>query len=66
MKHRVEIYQSKDGQTLIEVKFDQDRVWLTQQHMSTLFNQTKQNISLHINIALRKRSYRESELSRNP
>ena len=60
MKNQIEIFQAKDGQTQIEVTFDNDTVWLTQQQMSTLFDQTKQNISLHIN-----NCFREKELARN-
>ncbi|TCK80626.1 RhuM family protein [Albibacterium bauzanense] len=60
MKNQIEIYQATDGQTQVEVTFDQDTVWLTQQQMSALFNQTKQNISLHIN-----NCFREKELVRN-
>lgn len=43
------IYQGPDNTTRIEVRFEQETVWLTQQQMALLFNQTKQNISLHIN-----------------
>ncbi|MDR2589759.1 MAG: virulence RhuM family protein [Oscillospiraceae bacterium] len=44
----------------IEVRFDEDTVWLTQQQMSLLFNHSKQNISLHIN-----NIFREGELIQN-
>ncbi len=47
----------KDKQTEIKVRFEEDTVWLTQQQMTELFGQTKQNISLHIN-----KYYREKEL----
>ncbi|WP_257668660.1 hypothetical protein [Parapedobacter tibetensis] len=59
MNNQIEIYQASDGQTQIEVTFEQDTVWLTQQQMAALFNQTKQNISLHIN-----NCFKEGELSR--
>ena len=36
------IYQTDDGQTNIEVKIEDDTVWLTQQQMSELF-QTSSN-----------------------
>jgi prophage maintenance system killer protein len=49
MESQIEIFKTADDQTEIKVWFDQDTVWLTQQQMTTLFNQTKQNISLHIN-----------------
>ena len=51
------IYQSKDKKTQIDVKFEHDTVWLTQQQMAKLFGQTKQNISLHI-----KNCFKEKEL----
>ena len=42
-------YQSYEIGGHIEVRLEDETVWLTQAHMSTMFNQTKQNISLHIN-----------------
>ena len=47
--NQIEIYQTKDKQTEIEVRFEEETVWLTQQQMADLFKQTKQNISLHLN-----------------
>lgn len=41
-------YHTEDGQTRVEVKFEGDTVWLTQNQMAELFQTTKQNISLHI------------------
>ncbi len=43
------IYKTKDRKTQIEVKFENESVWLTQQQMAELFGQTKQNVSLHVN-----------------
>lgn len=53
------IYKSKDKKTQIEVKFENDNVWLSQQQMAELFQQTKQNISLHVN-----NCFKEKELSK--
>lgn len=47
MSEVIEIYSSQTG-IEIEVQFENDTVWLTQQQMAELFGQTKQNISLHI------------------
>ena len=44
----------------IEVKLEDETVWLNQEQMAILFKQTKQNISLHIN-----NCYKENELDRN-
>jgi len=42
------LYQTEDGQTRIEVRMQDETVWLTQQLMADLFQTTKQNISFHI------------------
>ncbi len=42
------IYQTKEGQTHIEARFENETIWLTQQQMAELFQTTQQNISLHI------------------
>lgn len=52
------IYQTEDGLTKIDVKVENETVWLSQQQMSELYNTTKQNISLHI-----KNIFEEDELS---
>ena len=54
------IYKTKDNQTQIDVNFENETVWLTQQQMANLFDQTKQNISLHVN-----NCFREKELKPN-
>ena len=43
------IYRTADGETRLEVRMENDSVWLTQAQMVELFNSTKQNVSLHIN-----------------
>ena len=53
----VVIYQTPDGQTKIDVKFDKDTVWLNQQQMSDLFQSSRTNIVEHI-----KHIYEEGEL----
>ena len=52
------IYKSKDKKTQIDVKFEHDTVWLTQQQMAELFGQTKQNISLHISNCFKEKELR--------
>ena len=48
------IYQTRDGQTKIDVRVDGETVWLTQSQMAELFQTSKQNISLHINNAFKE------------
>jgi hypothetical protein len=52
-------YQTEDGRSQIEVRLDQNTVWLFQSLMAELFQTTKQNISLHI-----QNIYAEGELAR--
>lgn len=54
------IYKTEDGQTKIEVRFDNETVWLTQSALAELFQTTKQNISQHI-----KNIFKEGELQPN-
>jgi len=51
------IYQTEDGHTKIDVRIEDETVWLTQAQMVELFQTTKQNISLHVNNA-----YKEGEI----
>ena len=51
------IYKAEDGQTKIDVRFDGETVWLTQNALAELFQTTKNNISLHV-----KNIFEEGEL----
>lgn len=48
MNNQIEIYESSDGQTQIEVTFQEDSVWLTNLQLVALFASSKANISEHI------------------
>lgn len=52
------IYQSADGQIKIDVRFENETVWLSLDQMSTLFGRDKSTISRHI-----KNIFEEGELS---
>ena len=55
------VYQPEGAEFHIEVRVENETVWLTQAQMAELFQATKQNISLHIaNI------YKEGELQHDP
>ena len=45
---KIVIYQTEDGQTQIDVRLENETVWLTQAQMVELFQTTKQNVSLHV------------------
>lgn len=59
-KGEIIIYKTKDGETSIDVRMEEETVWLTQAQMVDLFQTTKQNVSLHINNV-----YKENELEKN-
>ena len=41
------LYQTEDGRTRLEVRFDGETAWLTQAAMAELFQTTPQNITLN-------------------
>jgi hypothetical protein len=53
------LYTSPDHQTRIEVRLEDETVWLSQVQMAELFQTTKQNVSLHI-----RNLFEEGELTR--
>lgn len=59
-KGEIVLYQPEDTSIQIEVRIEEDTVWLTQSQLVELFNSTKQNISLHIN-----NIFKEGELERD-
>lgn len=54
------VYQTADGKLKLDVRFEGETVWLTQQHMAELFQTTKQNIGQHL-----KGIFSEGELSQD-
>ena len=42
------VYEAEDGRVKIDVRLEDEKVWLTQQLMAELFQTTKQNISVPI------------------
>ena len=58
-ENKIIIYQSEDGQTQIDVRLENDTVWLTQAQMAELFQKTPQNITIHI-----RNAYNDGELDK--
>ena len=56
---KIVIYQTPDGKTQIDVRLEDETVWLTQTQMAELFERTPQNITMHISNA-----YKEGELDK--
>ena len=49
MDSEILIYQTEDGQTKIETRYDNETVWLTQEQIVLLFQRDQSVISRHIN-----------------
>ena len=54
------IYQDPDGRIKIDVRLEDETVWLTQDHMAGLFGKSKKTISEHI-----RNIFNEGELEEN-
>jgi len=54
---QIEIYQSQDGQTEVQVKFENETVWLSQKQMAQLFDKDTDTVGLHL-----KNIYKSGEL----
>ena len=52
------LYQTEDGRTRIQCRFEDEMLWLTQAQMAELFQTTPQNVTLHL-----KAIFTEGELS---
>ncbi len=56
-KGQLLVYRAEDGRVKIDVRLENESLWLTQQQMAELFQTTQQNISLHT-----QNIYQEGEL----
>jgi len=57
-KSEIEIYQTEDGVTKVDVRLENETVWLTQQQIAELFDTARSSIVEHI-----KNIYGQDELS---
>ena len=58
-ENKIVIYQTEDGQTQIDVRLENETVWLTQVQMAELFQKERTVITRHINNV-----FKEGELER--
>lgn len=57
---QIEIYQSEDGQTQIQVRLEKDTIWLSQAQMAELFDKNSDTIGLHL-----RNIYKSGELEQS-
>lgn len=63
--NKIQIFQTEDGRTQIEVRFEQESVWLTQRQMSEVFDTTPENILMHLKNIFRDRELDESATTKD-
>ena len=56
-QNKILIYQTEDGQTQVDVRMENETVWLTQAQMAELFQKDRTVIGRHI-----RNVYKEGEL----
>ncbi len=59
-ENKIELYRSADGTIELNVKLENDTVWLTQSQMAALFGRDRSVITRHIN-----NCFKEGELDKN-
>lgn len=63
--NKIIIYTSDDGQVKIEVRLEDENVWLTQNAMAELFDTTRNNITIHIKNIFEEGELEESSVSKD-
>ncbi len=48
LNNQIIIYQTEDGQTQVDVRLENETVWLTQAQLVEIYQSSKSNISEHI------------------
>ncbi len=61
-ENKIIIYQTEDGQTQIDVRLEDNTVWLTQSQMAELFQKDQSVIARHINNAFKECELEESNM----
>ena len=59
-QNNIVIYQSEDGKVHLDVKYNEETMWLTQQQLCELYQTSKSNVSEHI-----KHIFEDNELSKD-
>lgn len=53
-ENKIVIYQTEDRQTQIDVRLENEMIWLTRRQLADLFGRDYKTISKHINNALKE------------
>ena len=63
MERGIEIYQGKDKKTHVEVKFEEETVWLTQKQIAEVFGTQRPAITKHLNNIFKSGELKEKVVS---
>jgi hypothetical protein len=61
----VVLYEAADGQIRLDVRLEQDTVWLTQAQMAELFGKNVRTVSEHVTNIFKEKELDESSVIRN-
>lgn len=59
------LYQTEDGRTRIQCRFENETLWLTQAQMAELFQTTPQNVTMHLNAIFAEGELAEAATCKN-
>jgi hypothetical protein len=62
--NQIIIYNTPDGETKLEVKLENDTVWLTQEQMAEVFDKGRSTITEHINNVVKEGELVENSVCR--
>ena len=65
LKPQIIIYVTKDGQAKLQVKIEDETVWLTQDEMAVLFNKGRSTIAEHIQNIFKEQELKENSVCRD-
>ena len=61
-ENKIVIYQTEDGQTQIDVRLENETVWLTQAQMAALFQKDRTVITRHIHYVFHGSGFHQEEV----
>jgi hypothetical protein len=64
-KSQIIIYQTENGETKLDVRFQDETVWLTQKLMAELFQTSVPNINMHLKNIFKEDELEESRTIKN-
>lgn len=64
-QNQIAIFQATDGQAQVEVRFQEETIWLSQKQMAELFEKDTDTIGLHLKKSMVRENWMKIQLPRN-